>query len=137
MTDEDLRGCPIEMTLSIIGGKWKGIIMYHLMKSTTIRFNELQRMLPGATPRMLTKQLRELEQDGVIHREIYPQVPPKVEYSLTDFGQSLTPILTQMETWGLHYMSSVLQESAPSTEGSTKRVSQIKQSILSTKAEGN
>lgn len=100
-------GCPVEATLSVIGGKWKGIILYHLLQETK-RFNQLQRHVPNATPRMLTRQLRELEDDGVVHREIYPQVPPKVEYSLTEFGKSLEPIIILMETWGKEYVGEVL-----------------------------
>lgn len=127
------RGCPVEVTLSVIGGKWKGIIIYHLM-TKTIRFNELQRMLPNTTPRMLTKQLRELEQDGVVHREVYPQVPPKVEYSLTDFGRSLIPIVTQMETWGNQFVSNIMHEQSPNGS-SSKRVSQLKEAFPAPKAE--
>lgn len=97
-------GCPVEATLSVIGGKWKGMILYHLI-GNTVRFNELQRRVPKATPRMLTRQLRELEQDGVVHREVYPQVPPKVEYSLTEFGQTLVPVLGLMESWGVEYVT--------------------------------
>ena len=127
------RGCPVEVTLSVIGGKWKGIIIYHLM-TKTIRFNKLQRMLPNTTPRMLTKQLRELEQDGVVHREVYPQVPPKVEYSLTDFGRSLIPIVTQMETWGNQFVSNIMHEQPPNGS-SSKRVSQLKEAFPAPKAE--
>lgn len=101
------NGCPVEATLSVIGGKWKGIILYHLMQETK-RFNQLQDQLSNVTPRMLTRQLRELERDGVVHREIYPQVPPKVEYSLTEFGQSLTPIISLMESWGQQYVTDVV-----------------------------
>ena len=77
--------CPVVNTLDIIGGKWKVLILYYLYGETR-RFNELQRLLAGVTQRMLTLQLRELENDGIVHREVYPQVPPKVEYSLTAFG---------------------------------------------------
>ncbi len=90
--------CPVEATLEIIGGKWKGVILFHL--SETRRFNELQRLIPAVSRRMLTLQLRELETDGLVHREVYPQVPPKVEYSLTDFGRTLTPLIDQMLIWG-------------------------------------
>lgn len=93
------RGCPVEYTLSIIGGKWKGIILYHLIGEVK-RFNEFRRICPKITQRMLTLQLRELEEDGVIHREVYQQVPPKVEYSLTPLGQSLVPIIMKMQEWG-------------------------------------
>ena len=76
-------GCPVEATLDLVGGKWKGVIVYHLLEST-LRFNELRRRLPTATQRMLTRQLRELEECGLVHREMFPQVPPRVDYSLTE-----------------------------------------------------
>src|SRR5260370_37906345 len=92
-------GCPVEATLDVMGGKWKGVILYHLLSGPK-RFNQLRRLLPDVTQRMLTLQLRELEQDEVIHREIYREVPPKVEYSLTPFGQSLEAVLHLMLTLG-------------------------------------
>ncbi|MDO7905715.1 helix-turn-helix domain-containing protein [Paenibacillus sp. JX-17] len=95
-------GCPVEVTLDVIGGKWKGIILYHL-SSGTKRFNEFRRLMPALTQRMLTLQLRELEEDGVVHREVYPVVPPKVEYSLTPFGNTLEPIIMQMHEWGIQF----------------------------------
>jgi DNA-binding HxlR family transcriptional regulator len=91
--------CPIEATLDIVGGKWKILILFYLMRGT-VRFGEFQRLIPKITQRMLTLQLRELEEDGVIHREVYRQVPPKVEYSLTEFGKSLEPLLLLMRDWG-------------------------------------
>ena len=93
------EGCPVEYTLGIIGGKWKGILLYHLIDGP-IRFNEFRRICPSITQRMLTLQLRELEQDGLVHREVYHQSPPKVEYSLTDFGRTLIPIIMAMKRWG-------------------------------------
>ena len=96
-------GCPVEATVDIIGGKWKSVILFHLMSGKK-RFGELRRLLPGVTQRMLTLQLRELEEDGIITRYVYREVPPKVEYSLTDFGKSLEPILIQMRDWGARYM---------------------------------
>ena len=93
------EGCPVEATLELIGGKWKGVILYHLMEKTH-RFGELKRIMPGITQRMLTKQLRELENDGLIHRKVYPQVPPKVEYSLSKTGESLNDIIMMMRDWG-------------------------------------
>jgi DNA-binding HxlR family transcriptional regulator len=95
--------CPVEATISLIGGKYKAIILWHLIE-TTLRFNELQKYIPQATPKMLTQQLRELEADGLILRNVYPVVPPKTEYSLTDFGKSLVPILNLMCTWGNDYI---------------------------------
>lgn len=97
-------GCPVEATLAIVGGKWKPLIIYHLLDGT-VRFGELRRKIPNATQQMLTLQLRDLERDGVIHREVYRQVPPKVEYSLTPLGRSLEPMLTHMSAWGLRYLN--------------------------------
>src|SRR5688572_17454953 len=95
-------GCPIEVTLDVIGGKWKGMVLHRLLQGVT-RFNELRRVIPSATQRMLTLQLRELERDGVIQRTVYAEVPPRVEYSLTAFGRSLAPILDLMDQWGAQY----------------------------------
>ena len=91
--------CPLEVTLAMIGGKYKILIVYFLINQT-LRYSELQRMLPQASPKMLAQQLKELERDGLVHREEYPQIPPKVEYSLTERGKSLIPILDQMCEWG-------------------------------------
>jgi DNA-binding HxlR family transcriptional regulator len=90
---------PVEATLEVIGGKWKVVIMCHLIKGDK-RTSELKRLMPGITQKMLTQQLRELEQDGVLTRKIYEQVPPKVVYSLTEYGWSLRPILDSMCAWG-------------------------------------
>ena len=91
--------CPVEITLAVLGGRWKVLILRELLQGTQ-RFNALQRALPGITQKMLTQQLRELEQDGVLQRTVYAQVPPKVEYSLTELGVSLSPILDAMHEWG-------------------------------------
>ncbi len=91
--------CPVTATISVIGGKWKSIILWILFQETR-RFSELKRMIPKITQKMLTQQLRELERDGIVHREVYPVVPPKVEYSLTAHGRSLAPILQAMADWG-------------------------------------
>lgn len=98
----DPRGCPVEVTLEVVGGKWKGVILYHLLSGTR-RFNEFRRLMPDITQRMLTLQLRELEDGGVVHREIYKEVPPRVEYSLTEFGRTLEPIINLMRDWGEKY----------------------------------
>ncbi|MBP2078440.1 winged helix-turn-helix transcriptional regulator [Oceanobacillus polygoni] len=108
--------CEKELTLAIIGGKWKMLIMWHLGKEGTKRFGELKALIPGITQRMLVSQLRELEEDLIIHREVYPVVPPKVEYSLTEKGESLMPILESMYDWGKDYMENVLKIELTNTE---------------------
>lgn len=95
--------CPMEATLDVVGGRWKGLILYHLLTGPK-RFGELCRVMPLVTQRMLTLQLRELERDGVVHREIFRQIPPKVEYTLTDLGRSLEPMLLMMCGWGANYL---------------------------------
>lgn len=95
----DRTGCPVEATLAVIGGVWKPVILFHLLDGK-LRFNALCRLVPGATPRMVTLQLRELEEDGVILRTVFPEVPPRVEYELTALGRSLAPILRSMCLWG-------------------------------------
>ncbi|WP_455675248.1 winged helix-turn-helix transcriptional regulator [Pradoshia sp.] len=95
--------CKVEDALGILVGKWKPIILLNLMKEGTQRFSELQRNLPGITQKMLTKQLRELEEEDIIKRVVYPQVPPKVEYSITEYGKTLEPILADMHDWGMKH----------------------------------
>ncbi|WP_034603055.1 winged helix-turn-helix transcriptional regulator [Maridesulfovibrio frigidus] len=95
--------CFFELTLLVIGGKWKPIILYLLFREKVLRFGELRKKMPEITERMLTKQLRELEGDGLVHREVYKVVPPKVEYSLTPIGVSLMPVLESMRDWGVGY----------------------------------
>lgn len=104
MKKETMFHCPVEATLSLIGGKYKPIILYHLI-GHTLRFSELQRIMPQATQKMLTQQLRELEADGLVHREVFPVVPPKTEYSLTEYGASLEPVLTAMCDWGNEHLA--------------------------------
>lgn len=96
--------CPVDTTLKMIGGKYKALILWHLIDAT-LRFGELRRVIPQATPKMLTQQLRELEQDRLIVRTVYPVVPPKVEYSLSDLGKSIRPILSAMYHWGADYLN--------------------------------
>lgn len=103
--------CPVEITLEMIGGKYKALILWHLSEGT-LRFSELKKLILGATPKMLTQQLRELESDGLIHREIFPVIPPKVEYSLSALGTSLMPVLTAMRDWGAGYLSTKHLESS-------------------------
>ncbi|WP_298814320.1 helix-turn-helix domain-containing protein [uncultured Roseibium sp.] len=101
--------CPTETALGVIGGKWKGMILWCICRKT-IRFNELHRMIPSISQRMLTKQLRELEESGIIERKVYAQVPPKVEYSLSSHGRRLKPILDLLEDWSREYLEQRQQE---------------------------
>lgn len=96
------QSCPTELAMEVVGGKWKLVIVEHL-EPGPLRFGELQRTLPGITARMLTRQLRELEADGLIVRTVHAEVPPKVEYALSDRGRSLMPIITQLRSWGEDY----------------------------------
>lgn len=95
--------CPVEATLELIGGKYKALILWHLAESK-LRYSQLRQSIAGITPKMLTQQLRELESKDLIHREVFPIVPPKVEYSLTELGRSLIPILVAMRDWGSGYL---------------------------------
>lgn len=103
---QDATHCPVEAALNRIGGKWKGLIVLRLLVRPR-RFNELQRSLAGCTQRMLTNQLRELEADGIIHREVYAEVPPRVEYSLTERGHDLLPLVRAMCEWGQKHVQGV------------------------------
>ena len=94
--------CVMEATLKVIGNKWKPLILYYLFYHGTQRFNQLQRLVGDITPHTLTRQLRELEADGIVLRQVFAQVPPKVEYSLTKFGTTLEPVLVAMHEWGNH-----------------------------------
>ncbi|MBY4638982.1 helix-turn-helix transcriptional regulator, partial [Gluconacetobacter entanii] len=87
-------------TLELFGGKWKALILYHLFEDGVLRFGELRRRLPNVTQRMLTNQLRELEADGLVSRTVFPEVPPHVEYALTDLGKTLEPVIKALKTWG-------------------------------------
>ena len=106
---EHMNNCPVEATLELIGGKYKALILWHLSDGT-LRFSELRNRIAKATPKMLTQQLRELEADDLVHREVYPVIPPKVEYSLTATGRSLMPILVAMRDWGAAYLRGKNQE---------------------------
>lgn len=103
-TYECNAGCPVEATLEVIGGKWKGVILYHLLEKTH-RFGELKKTMPGITQHTLTKQLRELESYGIINRKVYPEVPPRVEYSITERGEGLRTIIMMMRDWGEENLS--------------------------------
>lgn len=108
-------GCPLEACLEVIGGKWKGVILFHLLDGTR-RFNELRRLLPKVTQRMLTRQLREMEMDKIVKRTVYPEVPPRVEYSLTEFGRTLEPILRSLQKWGTQYLQQITDNRQEATQ---------------------
>ncbi|MFI5101948.1 MAG: winged helix-turn-helix transcriptional regulator [Terriglobales bacterium] len=108
----DHTNCPVKLTASIIGGKWKPTLLFHL-EGRTRRFCELQRLIPGLTKKMLTQHLRELERDGIVHRKVYAEVPPRVEYSLTRHGESLKPILKLMSSWGTRHRARYGVPTAP------------------------
>ncbi len=111
--------CPVEASLELFSGKGKGMILYHLL-TETLRFNELKRRIGCLTQRMLTKQLRELEAYGLVRRKVYPQVPPKVEYSLTETGRTLQPVLLALKQWGEQHALSILAETNASASNTTK-----------------
>ncbi|MFS0787921.1 winged helix-turn-helix transcriptional regulator [Shouchella sp. 1P09AA] len=98
------NSCQVDTALEILVGKWKHKILFQLLHEDVMRFNELKRAIPGITQKMLTSQLRELEQNDIIQREVYPQIPPKVEYSMTPYGESLKPILDAMHSWGSNHI---------------------------------
>jgi DNA-binding HxlR family transcriptional regulator len=116
--------CPVRAALSVIGGKWKPVITHYLLQGTK-RFGQLRKLMPDATQKMLTQQLRELERDGVVARKIYHEIPPKVEYSLTKYGETLRPVMAELCEWGerhrtltqrkRHRQIPALDISAPST----------------------
>ncbi len=95
--------CTVEAAMDIIGGKYKAIILWYLIKNGTLRFSELQRLIPKATPKMLSSQLKELESSGLVNRVLYPVVPPRTEYSLSEFGKTLIPVVTAIRDWGNMY----------------------------------
>ena len=101
---EKKANCPVEITLKVIGGRWKVLILKELFEGVK-RFNQLHRSLGGVTQKMLTQQLREMEADGIVYRQVYLQVPPKVEYSLTALGKSLKPIMNEMHEWGIKHLN--------------------------------
>ena len=101
-------GCAVEVTLSVMGGTWKPIILFHLLHGKK-RFSELDRQIGGITQRMLTLQLRELEEAGIVERTVYAEVPPRVDYALTELGRSLQPVLIAMRNWGIAYSKNFAQ----------------------------
>jgi len=106
-------GCAVEVTLGLIDGKWKGVILFHLQEGL-LRFGELRLKMPGITQRMLTKQLRALEEDGLITRTVYPEVPPRVEYALSQTGQRLRPVIDALRAWGIEHKARLEAASAAS-----------------------
>jgi DNA-binding HxlR family transcriptional regulator len=112
-TDTALGFCPIETGIALVSGKWKGRILWKLYNQPTMRFGELRRSLGGITEKMLAQQLRELENANLIHREIYREVPPKVEYSLTEFGHSLNAVFAALADWGVKNQAQILGETRP------------------------
>ena len=101
--------CAVDVTLSVIGGKWK-LLIYHQLSRGVTRFGQLKRAIPRITQTMLTQQLRELEQDGIVTRTIYPEIPPRVEYALTDFGRTLEGVIARMSEWGVTYVERVTEQ---------------------------
>jgi DNA-binding HxlR family transcriptional regulator len=104
--------CPMDLTMDYLGGRWKTVVLWYLIKDKK-RFSELNRLIPTITERMLSLQLKQLEQDGLIHREVYADVPPKVEYSLTEEGQTLIPLLKAMSNWGLKKATRITTGESP------------------------
>lgn len=107
--------CPVETSLELLSGKWKPRILWKLHQKGVLRFGEFRRELPDITAKMLTQQLRNLEKDGLVNRKVYPQVPPKVEYSLSEFGETLKPVLDTIATWGTanhHHIVKLIEESS-------------------------
>ena len=107
----DKEKCTITTTLRMMGGKWKSVILWHLINRTR-RFSELKHLIPDITQKMLTQQLRELEEDGLIRRKVYAEVPPRVEYSLTAYGRTLIPVLNAMAQWGLEHEQNVMRRAS-------------------------
>ena len=104
LTKEEMPACPVATTVALIGSKWKLLIMRNLL-ARPWRFNELKKDLEGISQKVLTDSLRSMESDGIITRTVYPEVPPRVEYALSELGESMRPIIQSMETWGKHYKS--------------------------------
>ena len=111
--------CTVEAAMDIIGGKYKAIILWHLIKDGTLRFSQLQRLIPQSTPKMLSSQLKELEANNLIVRVLYPVVPPKTEYSLSEFGKTLIPIITALRDWGSLYFEHMNVQNPCENEKST------------------
>lgn len=112
MTKEEMPACPVATTIQLIGSKWKLLIMRNLLIRPW-RFNELRSSLEGISQKVLTDSLRAMEKDGIVIRTVYPEVPPRVEYSLSELGESMRPILDSMEAWGKSYQTMVLADKTP------------------------
>ena len=110
LTKEEMPACPVATTVALIGSKWKLLILRHLM-ARPWRFNELKKDLNGVSQKVLTDSLRSLEEDGIVTRTVYPEVPPRVEYALSDLGESMRPIIDVMRRWGLEYQARMRQKS--------------------------
>ena len=119
MKKDTVPVCPVDATISIMGGKYKAVILWNL-KEQTLRYSEIHRIIPAATDKMLTQQLREMERDGIIARAVYPVVPPRTEYSLTALGKTLMPIIEAMCNWGNEYMVGAWNQ--PTEEGKKEPV---------------
>lgn len=109
LTKEEMPACPVATTVALIGSKWKLLILRNLL-TRPWRFNELKKNLNGISQKVLTDSLRSLEEDGIIIRTVYPEVPPRVEYSLSELGDSMRPIISAMEQWGLGYQEKIRRE---------------------------
>lgn len=109
LTKEEMPACPVATTVALIGSKWKILIIRNL-RARPWRFNELRNDLVGISQKVLTDSLRSMEDDGIIIRTVYPEVPPRVEYALSELGESMMPIINSMETWGLEYQKSLSKE---------------------------
>ncbi|MCU0424087.1 MAG: helix-turn-helix transcriptional regulator [Candidatus Kapabacteria bacterium] len=117
ITPQDFLECPVQLTLELLGGRWKLPIIHSLHQSTK-RFKELERDVSGVTPKMLTKQLRDLEVNDIVHREYFPTIPPTVEYSLTEYGRTIVPLVLEIKKWGMrHQKRKSLTKNSPVQEG--------------------
>jgi DNA-binding HxlR family transcriptional regulator len=121
LAEECTFHCSVEVTLSVIGGKWKLLIYDNLWNGVT-RFGQLKRAIPRITQTMLTQQLRELERDGIVTRTIYAEIPPRVEYALTEFGRTLEPVISRMQEWGATYIDRVIAQKQSAARGDVARV---------------
>lgn len=109
LTKEEMPACPVATTVALIGSKWKLLILRNLM-ARPWRFNELKKDLNGVSQKVITDSLRSLEEDGIVTRTVYPEVPPRVEYALSDLGESMRPIIDVMQRWGLEYQARMRQK---------------------------